>query len=87
MVLLLILAVAASGAEAATTAPVDPALVGTWKLAQPGLNMIWQIRADGSYRYVGVNARPVRTLGHDGSFGWPLVLTLGWAAPMAAATR
>jgi hypothetical protein len=56
MVLLLILAVAAS--RAATTAPVDPALVGTWKLAQPGLSMIWQIRADGSYRYFGVNARP-----------------------------
>jgi hypothetical protein len=58
MVLLLILAVAGSGAEAATPAPVDPALVGTWKLAQPGFNMIWQVRADGSYRYFGVNARP-----------------------------
>ena len=58
MVLLLILAVAGNGADAATTAPVDPALVGTWKLAQPGLNMYWQIRADGSYRYFGVNARP-----------------------------
>jgi hypothetical protein len=43
---------------APTTSKVDPALVGMWKLAMPGLSMFWQIRADGSYRYFGVNARP-----------------------------
>jgi len=42
-----------------TEAPkVDPTAVGMWKLAQPGFDMYWQIRADGTYRYFGVNARP-----------------------------
>ncbi len=40
------------------TSKVDPELVGTWKLAQPDLKIFWQVRADGSYRYFGTNARP-----------------------------
>ncbi|MGH8197576.1 MAG: hypothetical protein ACRETI_05360 [Steroidobacteraceae bacterium] len=40
------------------SAKVDPALVGMWKLATPGLGIFWHVRADGSYRYFGVNARP-----------------------------
>ena len=45
-------------AAAEVAGQVDPALVGTWKLAQPGLTMYWQIRADGMYRYFGTSARP-----------------------------
>lgn len=45
------------------TAKVDPALVGTWKLALPGIKMYWQIRADGMYRYFGVSARPLEHWG------------------------
>lgn len=37
---------------------VDPALLGMWKLAVPGMSIFWHVRADGSYRYFGVNARP-----------------------------
>jgi hypothetical protein len=43
---------------AASDAKVDPALLGMWKLAQPGFSMFWHIRADGTYRYFGANARP-----------------------------
>jgi len=43
---------------AAAEPKVDPALLGMWKHAQPGLSMFWHIREDGSYRYFGVNARP-----------------------------
>jgi hypothetical protein len=42
----------------AANAEVDPLLVGRWKLDLPGLDIYWQVRADGSYRYFGNNARP-----------------------------
>ncbi len=59
MVVVLFAAVAGLFTPAAAADPkVDPALLGMWKHAQPGLSMFWHIREDGSYRYFGVNARP-----------------------------
>ena len=55
----LVVAVAGFYPHAAMSDPkVEPALVGMWKLAQPGFSIFWHVRADGSYRYFGVNARP-----------------------------
>jgi outer membrane protein assembly factor BamB len=51
------------GNDSQQTAKVDPALVGMWKLAHPGLNMYWQNRADGTYRFFGVSARPLEHWG------------------------
>lgn len=45
-------------AAAQGSTKLDPALVGMWKLAMPGMRIFWQVRGDGSYRYFGVNARP-----------------------------
>jgi hypothetical protein len=39
-------------------AQVDPALVGMWQLQWVGPQILWQVRADGVYRLVGVGARP-----------------------------
>ncbi|MFZ2508066.1 MAG: hypothetical protein WAW79_06320 [Steroidobacteraceae bacterium] len=58
-IVVLFAAVAGLLTQAAAAGPkVDPALLGMWKQAQPGLSMYWHIREDGSYRYFGVNARP-----------------------------
>lgn len=52
----------ADGPSAAAS-KVEPEFVGRWKLAQPSLEIYWQVRADGSYRYFGVNARPLEHWG------------------------
>jgi hypothetical protein len=40
------------------TAQVDPTLVGMWQLQWAGPEMLWQVRADGTYRLIGTGARP-----------------------------
>jgi hypothetical protein len=54
-----VLTLAAQAASAqAPTAQVDPSLVGMWQLQWAGPQMLWQVRADGTYRLMGVGARP-----------------------------
>ncbi len=55
--LLLTLAAQAASAQAPTP-QVDPNLVGMWQLQWVGPQMFWQVRADGTYRLMGVGARP-----------------------------
>jgi hypothetical protein len=59
IVVVILLAVAVVPAAA----DVDPSLVGMWKLQWPGPEILWQVRADGAYRSVGVGARPLETWG------------------------
>jgi hypothetical protein len=42
----------------AASAQIDSNLVGTWQLQWLGPQMLWQVRADGVYRLMGVGARP-----------------------------
>jgi hypothetical protein len=45
-------------AQAASAQQVDTNLVGMWQLQWLGPQMLWQVRADGTYRLIGVGARP-----------------------------
>jgi hypothetical protein len=45
-------------AYAASAQQVDANLVGMWQLQWLGPQMLWQVRADGTYRLIGVGARP-----------------------------
>lgn len=55
----LVLTLAAQSASAqAPTVQVDPSLVGMWQLQWAGPQMLWQVRADGTYRLMGVGVRP-----------------------------
>ncbi len=60
---------APSTATAQVSRRIEPALVGMWQLAMPGMRIYWHIRADGTYRYFGVNARPFEHWGYMEAFG------------------
>lgn len=45
-------------AHAASAQQVDPNLVGMWQLQWVGPQMLWQVRADGTYRLIGAGVRP-----------------------------
>jgi hypothetical protein len=49
---------AARAQQAPTTPQIDPSLVGMWQLQWLGPQILWQVRADGTYRLMGVGARP-----------------------------
>jgi hypothetical protein len=53
MTLVLLLA-----AQAASAQQLDANLVGMWQLQWLGPQMLWQVRSDGTYRLIGVGARP-----------------------------
>jgi hypothetical protein len=44
-------------------AEIDPRLVGMWQLQWAGPQILWQVRADGSYRLIGNGARPAEHWG------------------------
>jgi hypothetical protein len=43
---------------APAAADVDSALIGMWQLQWVGPQILWQVRADGTYRLIGTGARP-----------------------------
>jgi hypothetical protein len=44
-------------------AEVDPGVVGMWQLQWAGAQILWQVRADGTYRLIGTGARPAEHWG------------------------
>jgi hypothetical protein len=44
-------------------AQIDPGLVGMWQLQWVGPQILWQVRADGTYRLIGTGARPAEHWG------------------------
>jgi hypothetical protein len=62
----------ASGSPPPSARPspaVDPALVGTWKLDGVPADVLWVVRADGSYRVHGWAARPAQRGRFEGTRG------------------
>jgi hypothetical protein len=74
---LAVLLMVATGTVLATNA-LDPALVGTWKLAWQGSDIFWAIRSDGVYRLHGPGAQ-ARQLGRiEASQGRFAMKSLFW---------
>lgn len=66
-------------APVASSAPIDPALVGTWKLEYAGPAVFWVVRQDGTYRVHGPGAKPRQFGRMEGADGRWSVKSDVWA--------